>query len=135
MRRGLTIGTFDPVHVDHVLLFRRALEHCEELLVGVNSDAFVGTYRGESPLFDQDERMEMVRALGHGVRLNDGPGRDLIEELSPHVLVVGGDWLGRDYLAQIDTPAEVFDRREITLVFVPYGPHITSSELKRRARR
>ena len=126
----LTIGTFDPVHVDHVALFRRA-ERFGLLVVGVNSDRFVGFYRGRAAMFSENERRAQVSALGYATELNDGPGIDLVREVSPNYLVIGNDWLEGDYLAQIAaTPA---DLRDIALVFLPRGRTISSTEIRERA--
>jgi cytidyltransferase-like protein len=119
--RVLTIGTFDVPHLGHAYLFQQCLRLGDELVVGVNSDRFVGSYKGISPAFDQDERMEMIGALGYRVELNDSAGRDLIYRVRPDVLAIGDDWMpGRkDYMAQIDMTPDDFDALRCTLAFIP----------------
>lgn len=122
MRTVLTIGTFDVPHLGHAYLFQKCLELGHELVVGVNSDRFVGSYKGIAPVFDQDERMDMIRALGHRVELNEGPGRELIYQVAPDILAIGDDWMpgkGKDYLRQIDMLPEDFDQLRCTLAFIP----------------
>lgn len=118
----LTIGTFDVPHLGHAYLFKKALELGDRLVVGINSDRFVRSYKGSSPAYLYAERAELVAQLGYEVRPNDGPGRALIYEVKPDVLVIGDDWMpgrGKDYLAQIDMTPEDFDVLACTLAFVP----------------
>lgn len=130
--RVLTIGTFGVPHMGHAAFLRRC-EAFGDLVVGVNSDAFVERYKGQRPPFDQDERIALVGSLGYRVRLNDGPGRELIDELRPDVLTIGTDWARRDYLAQIDVDQDWLDARHITLAYVPMRPAgISSTEIMRR---
>ena len=102
MKTVLTIGTFDLFHLGHLRLLERAAEF-GRLEVGVNTDEFVASYKGRPPVVPFDERREIVEAL-RCVTIaprNDGPGRDLIREVMPDLLVIGMDWHGR-YLEQID---------------------------------
>lgn len=130
----LTIGSWSVPHVGHAA-FLRACERFGTVTVGVNSDAFIGTYKGIAPPFDQDERMELLRSLGYRVMLNDGPGRELIYEVSPHLIAVGTDWARRDYLRQIDMTQDELDELQITVAYVPMRPiGISASEVIRRCR-
>lgn len=133
MTSVLTIGTFDPVHADHVFLFRRCAA-LGDLTVGVNSDEFVRFYRGSPPMFSQDERMAQVRATGYDATLNDGSGRDLIVSMQPDVLAIGSDWLRRDYFAQLAVDPDFLDDLEVGLLYLPRGTTISASELKDRCR-
>ena len=135
MKRALTIGSFDPVHVDHVVLFRRCEELADEVVVAVNSDRFYTEYRGYPPTFKESERMQMVRVLGYTVVLNDGPGREVIQRVKPDLLVIGSDWLGKDYLSQIDCTRDFLERLGVSLLYVPRGRTISSTELKARCAR
>jgi cytidyltransferase-like protein len=131
--RVLTLGTWDPVHADHAAFLRRC-EGLGEVVVGVNSDRFVRAYRGRPPVFSQLERQDQVEALGYEVVLNDGPGREVIDLVRPGWLVVGSDWLGRDYLKQIDVTPTFLEERDIALAFLPRGRTISATELKARIR-
>lgn len=125
-RTVLTLGTFDIPHAGHA----RFLAKCREygyVIVGVNSDDFVQRYRGALPVFTQDERMELISGMGYHVILNDGPGADLIAKVKPDMVVVGSDWLRRDYLHQIGVPDPDFP-----ILFLPYSPGISSTEIKNR---
>ena len=132
--RVLTIGSFAVPHIGHAAFLRASAEY-GELTVGVNSDAFIATYKGSEPPFNQTERMELIRSLGYRVHLNDGPGRELIYEVQPDILTIGSDWLTRDYHRQIDLMPDEFEELGITLAYIPMRPiGISSTEVLRRCR-
>lgn len=130
--RVLTIGTWSIPHAGHAAFLSRCAQ-LGELIVGVNSDAFVLSYRGEPALFSQSERIEIIKSLGYQAMLNDGPGRDLVSATRPDFLVVGTDWARRDYYAQIGMTQNDLDRMGIALVYLPMRPAgISASEIVRR---
>lgn len=121
-------------HTGHAVFLRKCEQFSSDVIVGVNSDAFVTRYKGKPPIFGEEERLDLIRALGYPAVLNDGPGRDLIEEIKPDVIAIGTDWAKRDYYAQIDTPLDFFEKNGISLVYIPYTYGISSSLLKERLR-
>ena len=67
---GLYPGTFDPITLGHTDIIKRAVKLVDRLLVGVAVNA------GKGPLFDLDERTDMVRAALDGI---DADARAQIE--------------------------------------------------------
>ena len=134
LQRLLTIGTFDLPHIGHAAFLRKCERFADEVIVGVNTDAFVSSFKPEPPVFNQKERSDLIRILGYSVYINDGPGIALIEQVNPSIIAVGSDWAKRDYYAQIATPVEYFEENEITLVYIPYTKGISSTALKARLR-
>jgi len=130
----LTIGTWDLPHVGHATFLRRCERFADEVVVGVNSDAFVAAYRGKPSLFSFEERCILIGGLGYRCLENDGPGRELILRTWPQVLAIGSDWARKDYHAQIDITQDELDERGIALLFLPYTQGISSTELKARCR-
>ena len=55
MRIGLYPGTFDPVTVGHLDIIKRAEKLVDRLVIGV------AVNRDKGPLFDLDERVEMIQ--------------------------------------------------------------------------
>lgn len=131
-KRVLTLGTFDATHAGHI----HFLKECAafgQLHVGLNSDRFVSEYKG-SPLFYYTERRALIKPFCYMVWENDGPGKDLIAQLKPDILAIGSDWLEKDYLQQIGVTRAFLDDRNIKLLFIPYTPHISTTEIKRRCK-
>lgn len=134
MTTALTIGTFDTPHLGHGYLFRFCETLADRVVVGVNTDRFVTEYKKIEPLYRTAERVSIIAQLGYEVVENDSAGRELIEKVDPDLLVIGSDWLRRDYLAQIDMTPERFDRLRCALVYMPNIEGVSSTEIKRRAR-
>lgn len=135
----LTIGTFDLLHPGHVALLERCVELGGErahVSVGVNTDDFIKRYKGSYPVMSLVERLEMLRAIRwvDDVLINKGNEdcKVLIDEVKPDLLVVGSDWLGKDYLKQTGLTREYLERRNIALVFLPYTVGISTTQLKAR---
>lgn len=63
-RIGLTSGCFDLIHFQHFWYFIRCRRHCDELIVGVNSDEMVRKDKGpKRPFIFDFKRALMVDAL------------------------------------------------------------------------
>jgi glycerol-3-phosphate cytidylyltransferase len=137
--RVLTIGTFDLLHPGHVALLERCVElggDRAHVSVGVNTDDFIKRYKGSYPVMSLVERLEMLRAIRwvDDVLINKGNEdcKVLIDEVKPDLLVVGSDWVGKDYLKQTGLTREYLERRDIALVFLPYTAGISTTALKAR---
>jgi len=63
-RIGVYPGTFDPITLGHMDIIRRGAKLVDKLIIGVTTNA------AKSPMFADEERMDMVRrevaALGNG---------------------------------------------------------------------
>ncbi len=55
MRIGVYPGTFDPITLGHMDIIRRGAKLVDRLIIGVTTNI------AKSPMFSDDERMEMVR--------------------------------------------------------------------------
>ena len=95
----ITFGTFDVLHVGHVRVLNRAAELGDRLVVGVSSDALNFSKKGRNPIFDQDERIELVsnlKVVDHVfVEESLELKRDYVVEHGADVLVMGDDWAGK----------------------------------------
>jgi cytidyltransferase-like protein len=135
----LTIGTFDLLHPGHLALFERMCEFGgwdSQVMVGVNTDDFILRYKGRYPVMNLVERLEMLRSCRwvDEVLINkwNEDCRPLIAEVAPDFLVVGSDWVDRDYLKQTKISREFLEKHNVGLLFLPYTASISTSELRRR---
>lgn len=97
MTRVFVSGCFDRLHPGHVEFLRFARSLGDHLSVSVGSDASIRALKNREPVFNQFERLEMVRALrfvDHAF-IPDYDGADdcfaAIEALYPEIWVVNRD--------------------------------------------
>lgn len=130
----LTIGTFDVFHRGHLRLLQRCSQY-GLTEVGVNSDEFITKYKGKAPIMSYTERASIIQDLGYHVWKNeqpDGTVRDVIKKSKPDLLVIGSDWLAKDYLLQIGLDSVYLEDNNISLLYIPYTREISTTEIKRR---
>lgn len=132
-RTVLTMGTFDTPHMGHAILLKECERYGENVVVGVNSDEFVESYKGRRPLYEYAERANLIESLGYVVVKNSSAGRELIEEIQPDVIAIGSDWARKDYYSQIDVDQDFLDANRIALVYIPRVGSLSSTELKARS--
>mgnify|MGYP001627788587 CR=1 FL=1 len=93
---GFTNGCFDLLHRGHISLFEFARQHCDRLVVGVNSDASVsrlkGTKRPIIPLSDRTHLLSSLEQVDLVVPFEDDTPLGLIKSLEPNILVKGEDY-------------------------------------------
>lgn len=134
----LTLGTFDLFHAGHVNLLAR----CRILagrrglvVVALNPDEFIAEYKGSPPVISYLHRYSVVSACRYVDRVIRGSGADskpAIESVGPDIIAVGSDWESKDYLAQLDVTEQWLSERGISIEYLPYTPHISSTQIKRR---
>jgi len=102
-----TNGCFDVLHRGHVEYLRFSKEQGDVLLVGINDDESVRRLKGEErPLNALEDRLEVLAALepvDAVVAFSEDTPKELVERVSPHVLVKGEDWaekgvVGREWV-------------------------------------
>ena len=91
-----TNGTFDLLHVGHVTYLEKAKTFGDILVIGVNTDRSVKSYKTpDRPYNCEQDRLRVLAALAcvDFVTLFDQPTPiKLILELEPDILVKGADW-------------------------------------------
>lgn len=64
MKKILTVGVYDLLHIGHVNLFKRAKQQGDFLTVAVQCSEFVLKYKPDAKLlYNTEERMYMVKAI------------------------------------------------------------------------
>lgn len=118
------LGTFDVVHAGHIRLFKIASGLCDELVVGLNTDAFVMQYKGKLPIMNLEERMEIVESCRYVDRVDVNEGgynsRMIIKRIRPDIIFHGTDWMGDSFMKQLGVTKEWLLGMGITLVYIDY---------------
>ena len=99
MKRIITFGTFDVLHVGHIRIIQRARALGDFLIVGVSSDALNFSKKERYPVYSEKDRMEIVASIKgvDEVFREDSLDfkADYIKKYKADVLVMGNDWEGR----------------------------------------
>lgn len=120
-----TSGTFDMLHINHLKMIEYARALGDILIVGVNTDELVASYKS-TPIIPFEQRIALMKAIkGPDIvipqkSLNHA---DKVKKLNFDIFVVGDDWVGKyDYLKE----------QGVEVVYFPYGLGISSSSLKKK---
>ncbi|MFP4052512.1 MAG: adenylyltransferase/cytidyltransferase family protein [Phycisphaerae bacterium] len=92
-------GSYDLLHVGHVVTLHQAARQGDVLIVGVNSDASVKAYKGPSrPVNPQQHRLRMLAALGcvdYVFPFDETTPEAFLQRLRPQVHTNGAEY-GQD---------------------------------------
>jgi glycerol-3-phosphate cytidylyltransferase len=124
---GITFGSFDLCHYGHILMFKECKEHCDYLIVGVQSDPSLDRSEKNKPIQSHEERAGIVESLRYvdEIRLynRESDVVDLLKEIKPDVRILGADHEGTKFTGH-DLPIKcVFNSRD-------HG--FSTSELRKR---
>ena len=93
---GYTSGSFDLLHAGHVNYLAKAKEVCDLLIVGLNSDASVKSYKSEiRPIVPEDQRAKVLAALESVdfIFIFDEDNNNVnIDLLKPDLYIKAGDY-------------------------------------------
>lgn len=120
-----TSGTFDMLHINHLKMIEYARALGDILIVGVNTDELVATYKSQ-PIIPFEQRIALMKAIkGPDIVIPQRSldHKDKVTKLNFDIFVVGDDWTGKyDYLKE----------QGVEVVYFPYGEGVSSSNLKRK---
>lgn len=136
-----TGGTFDLFHAGHVALLKqcRKLARPEgRVVVALNGDAFIASFKHRAPVMTYAEREAVLTACSYVDEVTPNlAGRDsrpTIESVRPDYIVIGLDWAQRDYYQQMGFDQAWLDERNITLLYVAHAHSSGLSTTDIRAR-
>jgi len=127
-----TNGCFDVLHPGHIKTLEQARDLGDALIVGINSDASVGSLKPGRPLIPQNERAEILAALecvDAVVIYDELTPREIVSALLPDILVKGGDWADNKIIGREEVEA-VGGR----VVSIPVLPGYSTTEILRKIR-
>lgn len=133
-----TGGTFDVPHIGHVIFFEQCKKYfpSSELVVALNTDEFVAEFKHKRPLFSYEERAEYLRNISFidSIIPNIGGADSKVTILGvrPDVVVIGNDWLEKDYCKQMGFNANWLSGQRIALCYLPRYADISTSLIKER---
>jgi cytidyltransferase-like protein len=131
-------GTFDMIHRGHLDL----LEWCRRLAgddgvvyVALNSDDFVERFKGRAPITSFEDRKAILEALEGLVdtvieNIGGEDSKITIMQVKPDIIVVGSDWLKKDYCKQMSFTPDWLEENRIALAYIPRHLDISSTKIK-----
>lgn len=137
-----TGGTFDVLHVGHIDL----LNWCRDLagsdgkvVVALNTDEFIHRYKGQLPVMTYEQRRDALLAIRGLVdevipNIDGEDSKPTILSVVPDIIVVGSDWLRKNYMEQMKFDIDWLEEHRIALAYIPRHIAISSTLIKERIR-
>jgi D-beta-D-heptose 7-phosphate kinase/D-beta-D-heptose 1-phosphate adenosyltransferase len=122
---GFTNGCFDLLHAGHLESLRFAKEHCDKLMVAINSNDSVRRLKGDRrPYIGLVDRMHLLAALDcvdYVVSFDEDTPLKTIDLHRPDVLVKGEDYRGKEVIGS-DLVKEI--------IFAPLVSGVSTSQIE-----
>lgn len=129
---GYVPGAWDMFHVGHLNIIKHARPSCDWLIAGVVTDESVVRVKGHEPMIPLEDRLEVVRAirLVDEVVVDDSTDKaQMWERLRFDVIFKGDDWQGTP---KGDRLEESMTKLGVRVIYFPYTPYISSTDIRRR---
>ena len=95
-----TNGCFDIIHPGHVFILEQAKAKGDILIVGLNSDSSIKSFKSsDRPICNQDDRAYVLAAFScvdYIIIFDEDTPEKLIVDITPDVLVKGKDYEGKE---------------------------------------
>lgn len=131
MRNVYVIGVFDLFHTGHVELLKRAKALGDRLIVAVNGDNMVASYK-RKPYINEQDRLSVIQAckyVDEAFIIDVFDNKSYIEKYGINIIVHGNDWDRNGYMEQIRVTPEYLKEHQVELVFLPYTSGVSTSEI------
>lgn len=130
---GFTSGAFDLLHAGHVDYLEQAKAECDELIVGVNSDASIQKYKGQDrPIISEKLRLKTVAAMesvAYVFLFDERRNAQNIQLLKPNIYFKAGD-----YAESQLTSKSVVEQFGGEVRLIPIEENISTTEIINRIR-
>ena len=127
---GYTQGVYDMFHIGHLNLINHAKELCEQLIVGVNSDELVYSYKHKETVIKENDRAEIVRnikAVDNCIIVSTLDKIELFKQINFDAIFIGSDWYGNPRWMQTQEELAEFG---VDVVFLPHTEGVSSTMLR-----
>lgn len=115
----MVFGAFDGLHPGHLDFFKQAKKYGDYLIVSVGRDINVEKLKGKKPLFDEDERVELIGNLKIVDKAVLGAVHDFyihIKQNKPDVICLGYDqWATEKEVRENLNRVELFNTEVVRL--------------------
>ena len=125
------IGVFDLFHRGHVEFLKKAKSLGENLIVAVNGDDMVASYK-RRPFYPEADRLEIIKSCKYvqdAFIIREYDNKKYVEKYGIDAIVHGNDWERDSYLEQIRMTDAYLKNRNVELVLVPYTAGVSTSHI------
>lgn len=129
-KKGYTQGVYDMFHIGHLNLIRGAKVHCDELVVGINANELVESYKHKTPVVDESNRREIVaniKGVDEAVIVHTLNKVELQKLIGFDAIFIGDDWRGSDRWTQTENDLAELG---VDVVYLPYTKGVSSTQLR-----
>jgi len=123
------IGVFDLFHKGHTEFLKKAKSLGEKLIVAVNGDEIVASYK-RKPYYSEFDRLEIVKSckyVDEAFIIREYDNKKYLEQYDIDAIVHGDDWEMKSYMQQIRVTEEYLKSRNTTIILVPYTSGVSTS--------
>lgn len=127
---GYTQGVFDMFHVGHLNLLNNARARCDRLIVGINSDKLVESYKNKTPVVSEDIRktiVENIKSVDQAYVVDTLDKVEIRKGIPFDVIFIGDDWKGS---SRWNETREKLQEYGVEVVFLPYTQNVSSTILR-----
>lgn len=129
---GFTAGAFDMFHVGHLNLIKNAKARCDYLIVGVNTDELISSYKNKKVVVPLEERLQIVEAIKYVDEVIPVDTLDksvMWDRKKFDLLFIGDDWKGSERWNETETRMK---KHGVEVVYLPYTTGTTSTLLREK---
>jgi glycerol-3-phosphate cytidylyltransferase len=130
MTVGFTAGVFDMFHIGHLNLIENARKRCDYLIVGVNADELVASYKDKKAVVPFEERFRIVKAIrqvDEAIRVDTLEKTAIWREKPFDLLFIGDDWKNSPRWQKTERDMLALG---VKTVYLPYTAGTTSTLLR-----
>lgn len=130
---GFTLGCFDILHIGHINLLRNSKKLCDKLIVGVCSDDYIDSKKGNRyfNIYDRINILQSIKYCDVVVPEDTLDKLTLWQKYKFDYLFVGSDWYGTPQYAKWEEDLGTVDCK---VIYYPYTKNISSSIIKEQKR-
>ena len=119
-------------HVGHLNLIKNAKARCDYLIVGVNTDELISSYKSKNVVVPLEERLQIVEAIKYvnEVIPVDTLDKEVMWKRKKYdLLFIGDDWKGSERWIQTERRMK---EHGVDVVYLPYTTGTTSTLLREK---
>ena len=129
---GFTCSTFDLLHAGHIAMLRESKEHCDYLIVGLQTDPTIDRPNNKnSPVQTLVERYTQLKAVGYVDEIvpyqTEQDLNDILSMYHINIRVLGEEYREKDF-----TGKDICRKRGIDLHFNKRDHRFSTTDLRER---